>query len=344
MIYFFPIILLYIYLAFDSPKFRLSNLFYIVLFILGVISIVRGSVGVDTPHYEFIVSTIRNGGPLSITEPGFSVIIFFLVPIFDSDSFIVRIIALLFYVLVTVYFSRADKNEKYFLISYFIPTFYFVYSMNSIRIGLASIIFMLCAQHANKLKGPWKLWIPFVSFFFHYTMLFAGIYRWATMVRWRTKEVSAAVFILSGFALIVFFNFDYFISKWMATKDIPSPSLYSGMSKAFIISVLLIGLALSKMPKQEKISLIVISSALTILFIYFTRITYGGLRALELVTFVLPIIIMNIYESYNLQFCRPLRICFFFAGLFAFSSFIRNIYLDGSLGDAPFVPYRLIFF
>jgi hypothetical protein len=344
MIYIIPIGLLYLYLAFDSPKFKSNKIFYFVLFIFGVISIFRGAVGIDTPNYEYIVSTIRIGGPLSITEPGFSFIILLLCNLFDSDSLVVRIIALLYFLLTTIYYARADKNEKYLLISYMIPAFYFVYSMNAIRIGVAAMIFMLCAQHANKLKGEWKLWIPFVSFFFHYSMLFAGFYRWVTMVRWRLKGALIAVLILLGFACIVYLNADYFLQKWMAAPDIQSPSIYSGMAKVLINSVLIAGLTLSKMPKQKKIPLIVISSVLTILFYFLARYSFGALRLLELISLVLPIIILNIYHGYNLRFCPSLRICFFFAGLMSFAAFYRNIYDDRGLGDAPFLPYSFLLF
>jgi hypothetical protein len=344
MIYIIAISLLYLYLALDSPKFKLSKLFYFVLLVLGIISIFRGAVGVDTLNYEYIVSTIRSGESLFDIEPGFAAIIWLLSNLFDSDSLVVRIIALIYLLLTTIYYIRADKNEKYLLISYLIPAFYFNFSMNAIRIGLASIIFMLCAQHANKLKGERKLWIPFISFFFHYSMLFSGCYRWVIMARWRLKSIVIAVLILLCSVYIVFLNADYFLLKRIVYEDMQSPSEYSGMSKVIIISILLAGLALSKMPKQRKIPLIVISSALTILFYCLARYTYGGLRALELISFVLPIIILNIYKSYNLRFCLSLRICFFFAGLICFAAFYRNIYIDTGVGEAPFLPYNFILF
>jgi hypothetical protein len=344
MIYIIPISLLYLYLALDSPKFKLSKIFYFILFILGFISIFRGMVGVDTPNYEYIVSTIRNGGSLLITEPGFSVIIWLFNNLFDSDSTVVRVIALIYLLLTTTYYMRADNNEKYLLISYIIPAFYFNLSMNAIRIGLASMIFMLCVQHANKFKREFKIYIPFFSFFFHYSMLFSNAYRWATMVRWRLKSIFILVLILLFFAYIVILNADYFLLKWMQTMDIQSPNTYSGISKVLIISILLAGLALSKMPKQKKIQLIIISSTLTILFYFFARYTYGGLRALELIAFVLPVVIMNIYKSYDLRFCLALRICFFIAGIISFAAFYRNIYFDSGVGEAPFLPYKFIFF
>lgn len=344
MIYIIPISLLYLYIAFDSPNFKSKKVFYFILVIFGVISIFRGAVGVDTLNYEYIVSTIRSGESIFIIEPGFAVIVWLLSSLSGSDSVVVRIIAVIYLLLTSFYYIRADKNEKYILISYMIPAFYFDFSMNAIRIGLASIIFMLCAQHANKFKGEWKLWFPFTSFFFHYSMLFSGIYRWATMVRWSLKSVFIAVLVLLGFAYIVYLNADYFMLKWIAAEDIQSPSKYSGLSKVLINSILLIGLALSKMPKQIKIPLIVISSVLTILFYCLARYTYGALRALELISIVLPIIILNIHKNYNLKFFLTLRICFFVAGFISFAAFYRNIYADSGVGEAPFLPYMLIFF
>jgi hypothetical protein len=344
MIYIFPISLLYIYLALDSPDFRYSNLFYLLISILGVISIFRGAVGVDTINYEFIVKIIRSSGSLLITEPGFAIIVRVLSNLFDSDMVVVRMLTLVYVALTIIYFMKADKNEKYFLISYMIPAFYFIFSMNTTRIGLAAMIFILCVQHANKLKGEHKLWTPFISIFFHYSMLFSGFYRLASIVRWRLKHSIFAALILLCFAYLIFLNTGYFLQKWIEGEGIQSPSRYSGLSQMLISSLLLVGLLQSKVPKQRKIQLIVISSGLMILFYYVSQFSYNGLRALQLISLVLPIIILNFYQNYNLRFGLSVRICLFFSGLISFAAFFRNIYIDNGIGVAPFLPYKSVFF
>ena len=73
-----------------------------------------------------------------------------------NDVVVVRAVAVVAILLLWIYVYRSDEDEQYFLLAVFMPAFSYSYTMNVLRIGLASILLLLTTLQFRRSRtfGP----------------------------------------------------------------------------------------------------------------------------------------------------------------------------------------------
>lgn len=310
------------------------------LLLIGAIAIFRGDVGTDTTNYEYMFENFQNGW--NGVEPGFAALGSLLLSLTGSAVIAVRAISLLFFGLILLFLSRADRNEACVLLGYIVPAFSYEYGMNVLRIGLASSVLLLSVQSLRR-DGKVKASVIAVSALaFHYSSLVSVLFLYASQRRWLrwSNFIVIAIAVLAVSAAI-YLNIDYFLHKLTSYQVSESPSSLSGLSKVIVILVLLSGLLLSNLPRSDKVKLGLLGAAATMAFWAVARASYAGLRLLDLISFVLPLAILATHSRLGLKFNWRLKSALLAAGFIAAVATYRGFLLSAGVGVAPFLPYGM---
>lgn len=315
----------------------------LVLCLLGGLAVLRGEVGTDTITYEQIVRSFRVGSGFDGLEPLFSAMIVVLSYVISNDRFVVRAFSVIFILLLLMYIGKAKKNELFFLLAFFFPSFFFQYSMNAIRLGLACVCFLIMVQYMARSMRFRASAFALIALGLHYSILFSILYVYFLNSRLGVLRIS--FWIVTSFFLFVllfFLNHEYFSSKATLYSDYQSPSALSGLSNVLSIASILIGLLLCRLPHPVKYKFFTLSLLLLVLFYGLTFFTYAGIRLLNLLSLALPVLILLKYGESDLCFDRFIKIALVVAGAISMVAAYRGFIIYSGVGDAPFIPYRFL--
>ncbi|MBV4454521.1 MULTISPECIES: EpsG family protein [Pseudomonas] len=314
----------------------------VALLFLLFVSVFRGAVGTDTNTYETVVGRLMERLSWTGMEPGFVFMSWLLGELTGSAVIAVRLVSVIIFIILFLYLFRSDKNEKFLLLSYMLPAFVYQYTMNGLRIGIAAMLLLLAVQKIRKLQKLSGLALALSALMFHYSSLVSLIFIWASQARWARASNILIVPFASAVVLAIFsVNGDYFSAKLLSYQGSESPSPFSGLGKIAVVLVLVVGVALSKLPRTERSKLIFLGTGFTVFFWMVSSISYAGLRFLDLISFAYPLAILLTYGRCQLDFDRAIKIFLFFAGLIAVFSSYRNFVSEYGEGPSPFLPYHL---
>ena len=324
-------------------KARLTSLYLIPIIAFSLVSIFRGDVGTDTAMYQTIASRITNNEAIIGVEPAFHFLLYLINKGTADPTLTIRIISFLFSLFLLFLFKISNQNWRFFLYFYFIPAYYFNYSMNGLRIGIASllIIYSLILLYEKKFKS---ISAAFLSVLFHYSSLLLLALIQISSRRLITKTNLKLLFIgLIVCATILYLKQDYFLFKLQSYANFSSPGLLSGTRNIIIIIVFLLGIITCNMHVNDKLKFISITLVSTILAWILARYTYAGLRVLDLICLATPLIIVLYYEQKRIALPTSLKLSFTIAGLLSAAAMINGFYKDQGLGPSPFLPYKTLF-
>lgn len=313
---------------------------FLAIFCISSIAVFRGSTGTDTANYELILSGLSSEAILGGLEPGFVLASIFLVDLFGSADVALRGLSLLFFVLVALYYSRADINESFVLMVYLAPAYFYTYSMNGVRIGLASVLLLLAAQEFRKGRILRSGAVVLAAVSFHYTILFSIGYFLSVLFN---KVKIKYVFFFSVMLLLFFYSAsEYILLKLTVYSDFKPPSPLSGLSKVVVIFVLICGVVFSSLSFIVKVRIFFPAVFFSALAIAVTTISYAGLRLLDLVAFILPLTVLMSHASAGLIFNWKIKASIFLAGFLSMAAVYRSFLIESGQGDSPFLPYKFI--
>lgn len=322
-------------------------LVYSVLFYCLFIALFRGAVGTDTANYIKIFNAFSNGYELSVGDEGFKYLIKLLNNLFNNSQFAVNSVSIIYFALLAAFFYRSNKNEAFFLVSYFLPVFAYSYSMNGLRVGLAVAVFLIAIQtYSNKksLLVSFKYFL--LGFFLHITTVFLPVMFFLYQVKWLSIRFLIRFLLVFSFVFIVFLlNFDYVSGKYLAYSDGNSvaPSIYSGLSVVFSLFIIIFFMLFGKLPRHDKKWIFTISFVLIVMSFILAKYTYAGIRILDLLATLVPIVVLLRYNEKGINFDKHIKLAFFMSGAFvALNSFIGYLSYYG-VGGSPFLPYYFIF-
>ncbi|CAM5216451.1 hypothetical protein CDEF62S_00160 [Castellaniella defragrans] len=246
MIYIFGILLNYLTLL-SLPYFRQTRRCAAVglLILVGVIPIFRGSVGVDTPMYESFANEVLRYGYISTNiEPGLTYIFKFLGYFSNNEIILVRGVAALFVLLLIIYASHSKRDELFFLTAFFIPAIFYEDSLNAVRFGLASALFLLVVQNFYS-KSRTKLFLITVASMAcltHYSIILAFCFIFFC-INFKSKSWLLLLFLGMALAglLLSTLEPEYTQGKVDLYLDYSSPAWYSGISSVVVILICLLG-------------------------------------------------------------------------------------------------------
>jgi len=341
MIYIFGWGAVYYTLLFSAiTSYRGRVLGYFAIFLLAGISILRGRTGTDTATYEFILSELSLNQIWGNIEPGFAVVALLLTELTGSAEIGVRAVSVLFFLLAVFYYHRANKNEAYIFLAYYAPAYFYLYSMNTIRTGIASIILLIAFQDLTRVRTFRAYIISILAVFFHYASIILIGYLIANLInKFRTLLVIFfGLFILS----VLYFAQEYLLLKLIYYSNFDAPSSISGLSIIGVIFILTAGVMQSNLPFFLKARLVVMTIILLVLSIFITTFSYAGLRLLDLIAFGLPLSVLVMYSKVELTLNLQMKCSFLLAGLASAVGTYRNFLLDFGQGSSPFLPYTLL--
>ncbi|WP_082893861.1 EpsG family protein [Pseudomonas marginalis] len=321
-------------------KYKSSLFLYLSLICFFLIAFLRGSVGTDTAAYEIILDEISRGLIWTGMEPGFLILSWILVSITGLSSISVRAISVLIFLGMSVYIYKSNKNEKYILIAYILPAYVYPYSMNVLRVGIASILLLLAVQSLRIKKIKIALLLMATALMFHYSSLFSIIIILACQIQWfKVSNLWKFLVLILVTSCVLALNSGYFFTKLDAYQSLISPEAYSGLGKLIVMLVLLVGISLSNLPSSEKAKILLIGFFSTLVFWIISNISYAGLRFLDLLTFAFPLCILLVYSKNKLDFGKCIKASLFIAGILSVLMTYRNFLLEAGQGPSPFLPY-----
>jgi hypothetical protein len=312
---------------------------------LGCIAIFRGAVGTDTAMYEAIIELSRSpdydwGG----REPGFVILAEILSSVIESNAIVIRAYAVIFVVGLLVVITRADKDERFFILAYFIPAQFFDYSMNVLRIGLATIFILLGMQFLRRgyLRGGVGYFVA--SLFFHYSTVVSICYLFASA---RVIDVRKGVFLIFFLVLMSggawLFLGDYLVAKFFAYSDYQPPGDFSGLSDLIVLSVLIVGALFSSLSSVGRSIFIATTVVFVVGALVLSRYTVAGMRVLDLLAVITPVSLLVIHGQEARALNWKIKLSFLLAGALGAIATLRNFLASSGQGRSPWIPYDFIF-
>lgn len=321
---------------------RFRSPLFILLIFFTIVSVLRGDVGTDTNTYEFLVGGLSEGTDPGGMEPGFIGVSQFLLALFDNPVMVVRFFSLIFFGLLYFYIARSNKNERFMFLAYIAPAFIYQYSMNVIRLGVASGLLMLAAQYYNRNKMKSSAVFAVSAVLFHYSIMCSFAVIWLSKMRWsRFSTVFAGVFFSALMMAVVYVNMDYFQLKLASYQGFSAPGESSGLSKLVVLVMLVLGILFSGLPRSDKAKFSVLGAGLGALFWLLSSYTYAGLRFLDLLSFALPIAMLITHNRNQLDFNLAIKFCLALSGVVGALSAFKNFLSEDGMGPSPFLPYTL---
>lgn len=304
----------------------------------------RGNTGTDTELYQNMFAGVQLGVIKWQVEDGFALIASLLLAVFATPEVAVRGVSFIFFVLVTWYVVKASHDEQWILLSYILPVFAYQYSMNGLRIGLGSSILLLCTLFLTSLKGLPRALAYLVPISIHYSLFFsAGFIFSVTAARRLFEAIIGGLVLLAAGYLLVIFEADYLFAKEKLYSSYLPPGELSGLSRLVVITVLLIGVMLGKLPFQSKLFILIPTLLFTIFGTVVARDSYAGLRLLDLLGFSMPVATGLVYKECSMRLDLYFRCSTLLAGCLGAIAVGRNFLAEAGMGASPFIPYQLGF-
>jgi len=318
-----------------------ASLYCIVVYCC-LLACLRGNTGTDTEMYQNIFTAVQLGNIEWTVESGFVLVAQLIMDAGFSPEATVRGISVVFFALIAVYATRATVAETWILLTFILPVFAYQYSMNGLRIGLASALLLLCTQEIRRGRSSFTLLWLIAPVAIHLSTFVSGVYLAATRLA-RSGLGAVVASVLAAASMLVLWHAagSYLLDKQAVYEAMASPSEVSGVGRVIVIGVLIVGVSVSSLARVEKALIVLPAILLTAVAWFIARSSFAGLRFLDLISFVLPLAACIALESRPFFSEKKLVAAVFIAGVIGATATARNFATEAGEGDSPFVPYQL---
>lgn len=315
---------------------------YGVLLYCGLLACLRGNTGTDTEYYQNMFAGVQLGNIEWSVEGGFALLGQLLMASGLTPELAVRGVSALFFALLGIYLARATVYEKWTLLTFILPVFAYQYSMNGLRIGLASAVLLLCAQAIRRSTSSARFAWLIVPVIVHISTLLSGLYLLAARLAQTAKgAVAMSLLAVSAFLVVWLSAGNYLLDKQAVYEAMVSPGDLSGLSRMVVIAVLLLGVWTSSLSKVDKTLIVTPAVLLAIAAWMIARSSFAGLRFLDLLSFVVPVATCVALGGSAYLADRKFALAVLAAGLLGTLAVARNFSSEAGEGESPFVPYQL---
>jgi hypothetical protein len=310
----------------------------------------RGIVGTDTASYltQFEVRLTESAPVYGLFEPGFEILVSLLLAITDSTMATVNLIsffnAMLFLIMLRYWGYGAFASACVML-----PAFFFDFTMNGLRIGMAFPLSVLAVVCFEDRKPSLAILLLIAAISIHYTaaivffcLIAPRFLSIISLLKFASSLRVLALFIT--LALLTYFSLDTILERIIDKATFyelqVKPNEGSG-SVSVVFSVILLLLAIKSAHLKQQWSIAIHSLTLFSLQIFafqLTQLTYAGIRFQLLFLFCQ----MLIFQKYSVPFFRRsiinslcLLMIFAFLTSWKINSFIR----ENSDIESRFLPY-----
>lgn len=300
--------------------------------------IFRGDVGTDTWMYEHMLN--QSGSIFSGLEIGYELFTQTLKLLTADSQIVLRLVGLTFSLLFFYAYWVSSESGKFYIFYLLLPSAFFVFGMNIVRVGIASMLFFIFTHKYVNGRYIQAAIFGLASISFHYSIFVAFVFFWAIFygnfsfrnIIYLTLSIAAGYFLLS----------DYFSGKLDMYEFSERPDNISGARSFFSLMLLVLATALSDLNRVDKIKIIANVLIFGFLFLIILFQSYAGLRLLGVLEFAAALVIVAMHEKYKLKLNKFVKVIYFFMGLIGIFGVYRN-FLQENPGPSPFLPYNFIF-
>lgn len=314
---------------------------FVVIIAVASIAALRGMVGTDTAGYTHLVRASMSDVQLFI-EPGFLLVVDVAKSLTNDPLLIVNLHSILFFAAIALFAVQATRSELVYVFAYFAPMYFLMYSMNGIRIGLASAFFLLFFQAWMRRRLVPAAIYSVVAVSFHFTILVAYVFfligcsQRNSLRSLVTQLVAVSVVIVAATVLQ-----DYFVTKLNLYSDFGTFSELAGVSVIIKVFVFLAFVGQVPLSSRKRYRSTVISVFAILFALGVAQYSYAGLRFLDIFCWGVPLIFMG-SVAHGTPMGRRFSTGLAISGLIGAVAVLRNIWLSAGLGASPFIPYRFI--
>lgn len=348
--YFFPPLIWHLYCVFLRPKltgYDQALISSLLLFPLFAVPVLRGLVGTDTASYISSITSILDGSNIEdVFEPGFYLLIAVFSKLSSNPDLIVATISGLASLLL---FTASKKwgGSAAFFSSLIVPIYFFDFTMNALRVGLAFPLMVFSAyfwEEDKKFRSILFLLAGAALQLTSIAILPLLLIRYFLKTSFTKKMIAASIFSVL-IALFIPYVTERAASKFELYSEYASPTSLSDIVPLLLALIFLI---ISHLPKKngeyssdEIVKTNTILTLLQIAFYIVTTFSYAGIRFQMLTLFVQ----MLFWQRYwlHMRFPTSLKITIL-SSLFLLTSLwrLRGYHIESIYPTtlSPFLPYR----
>ncbi|SDR24208.1 EpsG family protein [Paraburkholderia fungorum] len=295
----------------------------------------RGHAGTDTASYY---SAFTNPDSFRVYggEPLFGLLAAFLWDIWADPRFVVNGISLATAVLL-IWGIAGTRYGAWFGGLLLVPAMFFELTMNLMRFGLASSIFLLATQVPMNRKPVRYLILAIVATGMHFSaallfILFVAI----TQRPQRVWVVLLMILAVAGTLVMP----GYLENKGDMYEEMVAPSVTSGLA-LLMMQALMIG-AILRFRRDFDIPNVGLGlCALVALGAYATtQFTYAGIRFQMIGVYLLAVVMLRQYAPASGRVSHGLAMWLLVIGLLGLAGRLHNMVDEAGQGRSPFLPYR----
>jgi hypothetical protein len=298
----------------------------------------RGDAGTDTATYYGAFAGLGSAPVEYGGEPLFSLYSEFLWAVIPSPRFVVNAISLTTASLMLWGISRA-RYGAWFGGLLMVPAMFYELTMNVLRFGLASSIFLIASQVPLKDRPIRYVALAVLATGMHFSsallfILFIGITQ-----RGQTLWVAVCTMLVAGGALLMP---GYMEAKTDLYSEMSAPNATSGLL------FLLLQLSLLALIVRWRRDFDIPRSGLWLCLVTagatyaMTQFTYAGIRFQLILFYLMVVVLLRQYAPANRRVPTQLVTWLLLIGLLGFAGRLHNMSDEQGQGPSPFLPYRLL--
>lgn len=300
----------------------------------------RGMVGTDTWLYAHVVRGLAEGKTVTF-EPGFILTAEFFLRFMKNESVVVNAFSVIFFGLSAIYVLRASRSEMIYFFAYFAPQSFILYSFNGLRIGLASIAFILFLQYFRRDRHLICLSLIIFAISMHYTISFALLVFFAFRQPLLSRRAIFSRFIVLLFAASsVPLLAEYVMSRAEVYASFGRLDVLAGLSFLVKIPVFLFFIWQLPLGKKILVEKFVVACVLLVVGLLLTSQSYAGLRVLDILSWLIPLMFIYSLET-DKETDRHFNTGLALVGFIGAVGVLRNI-ASSTAGGSPFLPYHFL--
>lgn len=336
---------------------------FISFIAFSLVACLRGKVGPDTVNYSIIIQLLNwNSLDRSPVEPLFAILCLLLRDILFFDEYVVNALSMFFSLSLLLLYSSSSSNLKSVYLLYSLPVFFFPFSMNIIRCGLAVSLFM-CGwvkllnnkPERDRLERVKAFGLMIIGGLFHVSTIYLLFLLFLSTFRYLKKKDFILLGALSVF--LIFSNLAHILKKKSVYLESHFPSVvvdYSELSffkdmisgrpargRLIMGALILVGIIFSGLSKSKRKELVLIG-LLNLIFIEFL-ICYGsfGVRFLEIFLFSFPLIIAFSFDFEGIAISKSHKKTLIVFSIMMLVFVFKDFYLSKYSSRSPYLPYKI---
>ncbi|CAG9272591.1 EpsG family protein [Paraburkholderia unamae] len=298
--------------------------------------VLRGHSGTDTAAYYTAFMDLGEGGTYG-GEPLFNGYAHLLWAIYPDPRFVTNAISATTCALLIFSIAR-NRYGAWFGGLLLVPAMFYELTMNVMRFGLASSIFIL-ATRVPMQRNPVRYFIYMaIGTCTHFSSILLFLFFIAATRRGQTPLLIGVSIVAVGASFLMP---DYIADKGNLYSGIAAPSASSGL--LLLIVQILILRTMIVFRKQFDIPPVgwVVCGGLALAFYGLTQITYAGIRFQLILVVLMVVMLWRQFAPQKPRVSPRLAAWLFVIGCVALLGRVHNMVDEEGHGESPFIPYQL---